>query len=220
MRNFASGPIAFFATLGIAMAPPATAAEPIREERTFSTTVDGKPAGTFTMISTTRDAKTTIQTKVDLKFPTLLGSYRYTLNSVEVWDDGRLTALTSTADDDGKKHKVAATANGDRIAVKADGKSRTVKGPVVTATGWLLPATGADGQATLNVLDSEDGTDTLATVERLPDGTWNRAAVQRYKLTGKDLDAEWWYDATNRLVRQAMVWDGHKVVIELSSPKK
>jgi hypothetical protein len=41
----------------------------------------------------------------------------------------------------------------------------------------------------------------------------------RFKLTGKDLAAEWWFDAAGRPIRQEMTWDGHKVVLELTGVK-
>jgi hypothetical protein len=41
--------------------------------------------------------------------------------------------------------------------------------------------------------------------------------ARRVKVTGKDLDAVWWYDPAGRPVRQEMRWDGHRVVLELAS---
>jgi hypothetical protein len=44
-------------------------------------------------------------------------------------------------------------------------------------------------------------------------------AGSRYKVTGKDVAAEWWFDATGRVIRQEMRWDGHKVILELTGVK-
>ncbi|HJZ55574.1 MAG TPA: DUF6134 family protein, partial [Gemmataceae bacterium] len=74
------------------------------------------------------------------------------------------------------------------------------------------------------VLDTEDGSETLARLEPLPPArvTVGGAAIdaQRFRLSGKDLDAEWWFDPAGRPVRQQMKWDGHTVVLELSGISK
>jgi hypothetical protein len=44
-------------------------------------------------------------------------------------------------------------------------------------------------------------------------------AGMRFKLTGKDVAAEWWFDKNGRVIRQEMKWDGHKVVLELTGVK-
>lgn len=208
-----------------ACAAPAFAAEPDREERAFDVTVDGKPAGSFSVACTAADGKQTVTARASVKVKTLLGSYKYTLDSTEVWEEGKLTALDATTVDDGKKSAVTAAAKKGGLEVTTGGKTRTVSAAAISTTGWFLPDPPAEKKsAAVVVLDAEDGSDTKATVERLADSEWEydgkKVTVRRFKLTGKDLDAEWWYDTGGKPVRLATTWDGHAVVFALAGGKR
>src|SRR5262249_41356761 len=146
----------------------------------------------------------------DVRVTSGLLSYTYKLQSLEVWRGGRLASVEAYADDDGKKHalKVAAAEGG--LTLTADGKTRRGRADVLTTTGWRHPGpTG--GPREVVVLDTEDGSETLARLEPLPPArvTVGGAAIdaQRFRLSGKDLDAEWWFDPAGRPVRQQMKWD-------------
>lgn len=193
--------------------PVVAADKPDKQDRSFDVTVDGKRAGTFNLGWSANGDRHTVSAHADVKFKTLIGTYKYTLTSKEEWEGGKLVSLDATAVNDGKKSAVAAAAKKEGLAVTADGKTRTVSGSAITTTGWFLPNPPAEkGTAKVVVVDTEDGSDTEAKVERLTDKEWGGRMVKRFKLTGKDLDCEWWYDTSDRPVRMAMVWDGHQVV--------
>jgi hypothetical protein len=42
----------------------------------------------------------------------------------------------------------------------------------------------------------------------------------RYRLTGRNLNAEWWFDDTGRPIRQTMKSDGHTVTLDLTEIRK
>lgn len=204
----------------VAVAAPAGAAAD--EARTFDVTVDGKPGGTYTIsTATAADGTETTTVAAAVKVKTLVGNYTYELNSTEVWKNGRLVALSSKANDDGKRHTVVVVAAERGLKVTAGKESRLVGADVITSTGGRPPA--ADKVRNAVVLDTEDGSETVARIEPL--GAC-RVTVggkvidgKKFKLTGKDLAAEWWFDAAGKVIHQEMKWDGHAVVLELVGVK-
>jgi|SRR5215470_1745575 len=191
------------------------------EARDFVVTVDGKPAGNYRLaIDINSDNTETISSTADVKVKTLIGSYTYSLRSAEVWRDGRLVSVSATANDNGKKHAVSASLAGDTLNIVADGRSRSSRGNFLTTTGWQMPRpTDKDGLP--HMLDTEDGTETAVRIQSL--GSWqvnvagNSIVTQRFHVTGKDIETEWWFDSERRPVRQEMKWDGHKVVLHLTA---
>jgi Domain of unknown function (DUF6134) len=193
------------------------------EEREFAVTVDSKGAGTFHLTARADDDGTeTITATANVKISYLLGSYKYTLRSAEVWKRERLISLESSSNDDGKKHTVKASAANDLLTVMVDGQSRKIRGDAFTTTGWRLPT--IDKSRASLLLDTEDGTDTPVRLEWVGQcdveaaGTSVRA--QHFRLTGKDVDVDWWFDGSGRPVRQEMKWDGHKVALQLTGVKR
>src|SRR4051794_38692349 len=105
------------AVLAVALAPRARAAD--TEVRQLNVSVDGKPSGQYTMTFTRADdGSTHIACDAHVKVTVLrITAYHYDYTGTEVWKDGRLLSLRSTCDDDGKKFRVVATAEGDRLKV-------------------------------------------------------------------------------------------------------
>jgi hypothetical protein len=200
-------------------APGLLAADDVR---TFAVTVDGKPAGTYT-ISTAAAADgtetTTVAAAVRVKFA--LYTYVYELNSTEVWKNGRLVSVDATSNDDGKKRTLSAVAGDRDLTVKVNRDSHKVAGAAITSTGVRVPAEDKARDAVM--VNNDDGIDTPVKVEPLGAGrvTLNGQAIDgaRFKLTGKDVAAEWWFDKNGRVLHQEMKWDGHKVVLQLTAIK-
>lgn len=209
-------------TIGIvALASAPTLAE-ADDVRTFAVTVDGKAGGSYTIATAVAaDGTQTVQVTAAVKVRAPLHTYVYELNSVEVWRAGQLVSLTANSNDDGKKRSVTAVANGRDLTVTVNRNTRKTASEVLTATGVQVPAADKVRNATL--FDAEDGSETAVRVEPL--GACrvmlNGQAIDgvRFKLTGKDVDAEWWFDKMGRVIRQEMKWDGHKVVLELTGVK-
>lgn len=206
--------------LGLAWAPGAVSAAD-GELRSFTVTVDGKPAGTFKMAIRQEDGgKETIAVVADVKVRAAFLTYTYSLQSLEVWKEGRLVSVEANANNDGKKTAVRVTPAADGLAVTVNGRSRTIGADVLTTTGWSHPAL-AKGPAGAALLDTEDGTVTPVRLEPLAAAQVAHGGrtieSQRIRVTGKDVNAVWWFDGAGRPVRQEMTWDGHKVVLELTA---
>jgi len=199
------------AALALLLAAPALA----DDNRTFQVSVEGKPAGQFVLKVAEKDGTTecTVSARVEVK--TLLGRYRYSLDSQEAWKDGKLMGLRSTCNDDGTKHDVTLTSDGTTATLKADGK--TIKGgtAVWPTTYWRLPpATGA-----LTLIDSDTGKLISAKLEEVGADKvkvlGKEQAATKYRLTG-GVDVTLWYDAGGRLVRESFVDSGYRTEFELT----
>jgi Domain of unknown function (DUF6134) len=125
--------------------------------------------------------------------------YRYHYASQETWRDGRLMALASTIDDNGKPHEVEAKAKDGKLAVTAPDLREVIAGPILPSTHWDAQVIGAD--RVLNTLNGKVDDIKLAPlgVETVPTGAGPRAAMH-YRYIGA-IKAESWYDAAGHWVK-------------------
>ena len=207
--------LAALVAVALAGAPGRAGAD---EVRTFAVTVDGRPGGTYTITTAAKDGVETTTVAAEVKVKVALRTHVYELNSVEVWKDGRLASVDAKSNDDGKKRAVSAVAGERGLTVTVNGAAHQTAGDVLTATGVRVPTGDKARDAVL--FDAEDGSETAVRVEPLGacKVTLNGQVVEgtRFKLTGKDVAGEWWFDKGGRVIRQEMKWDGHKVVLELT----
>jgi hypothetical protein len=127
-------------------------------------------------------------------------------------------AFESSTNDNGKRKTAKGTATADGLTMTGNGVVRAGRSDVLTTTGWVAP--DAKRQDAI-LLDTEEGTQTAVKVQPLGacQVVVNGKAIdgQKYRLTGKDIDTEWWFDLDGRPIHQRMAWDGHKVVLDLTS---
>lgn len=189
------------------------------DSRTFDVYVDGKSCGFYRIVFVTdRTGAETITAVADIKVPLYFREYRFSYQCLEKWRKGSLDTLEATTNDNGKKSNVKAQATDQGLLVTVAGKSRASPTNLLTSNGCLLPIPVSKAmEATL--LDTEDGSESLTTIEPYGPCTvrvnGRTLSGQRYRVTGKNIDTEWWFDRQNRPIRQMMVWDGHQVILEL-----
>ncbi len=106
--------------------------------------------------------------------------YRFEHDAIENWSHGRLTALTSSTNDDGKKLELAIKAEGQDLLVTLNGKADRLEKANMPASLWNPQTTKAD-----RLVDTVDGKQ-LEIVASQQDGY--------FTLTGK-LNRTLWYDA-------------------------
>lgn len=189
------------------------------ERRTFSILVDNKPAGSHVLVIQSQDDGTEVVTsQANVVVKGLLFTYKYSYHGVETWKGDRLMRLSTTTNDDGKKHIVAAEAAKDGLAMKADGKESLVKGPFWLTSYWKLPSEKERGPGIL-LIDADTGNLINARMEKV--GVEKMTVLGRtvelnhYRLTG-GVKADLWYDGADRLMRQESIEDGHLTVLEPS----
>lgn len=188
------------------------------EVRVFAVTIDKKHAGFYRMTTKVGpDGTETTTITADVKVRILVVNYRYTLHCTEVWKAGQFVSVEAYTDDDGKKTNTKAVAREGGLMVTANGAAKRARSDAVLNTGYRLRDTKAQ---IVSMFDIQDGSETPCRMEALGPGrvTVNGQAIdgQRYRFTGKNVDAEWWFDGAGRPIRQLMVSDGHNVVLTLS----
>jgi hypothetical protein len=190
------------------------------EARDYQITVDGKRGGENHMRIRHRDDGATVVTceaDVSVRYALGLYTYRYTYRGTEVWKEGRLVRLTSSANDDGKQFAVRAEQDGNGLRVTVNGQDATARADVWTTSYWHLPA-AAQRNNKVPLLDADTAQQMAGRLDFV--GT-SRVRVggqvvdcAHWRLTG-DVQAELYFDGQERLVRQETREQGHPTVIEL-----
>lgn len=190
-----------------------------QEFRVFSVRVDNKPSGTHQIVIQKRDdGSLSVSSQADVTVRIAIITYRYSFRGAEIWKDGRLQQLSSTTNDNGKKHAVSLEATKDGLALKANGKESLVKGEPWLTTYWKLPPETQRGPA-VTLLDADTGKLINAKMEKV--GVEKISVVGKlvecvhYKLTG-GVQVDLWYDGADRMVRQESIEEGHRTILELT----
>src|SRR4051794_7236950 len=111
----------------------------VAEERTFSITIDGQPAGELVVkYQTQTDGTTAVSVRADYRAerPTPL-SFEY--RGTESWKDGRLVRLEGLGAESGHKGGITLVAGNDAYALKAGVKEVRVRGEFWCTTGARPP---------------------------------------------------------------------------------
>lgn len=193
------------------------------EIREFIVKVDGKPQGHANMTIQRQDDGTTIVScDTDVRVKVLIKTYIYICRTRETWKDGRLQQLTSQCNDDGKQFQVSATAQPDGIHVRVNGREHITKAETWVSSYWTLPDAKLR-EGILAVLDADNGRDLQGRLQFLGEAQINVAGqtqnVHHYRFNGPNR-IELYYDASQRLVRQDWVEDGHPTALELSRVRR
>lgn len=189
------------------------------EGRDYAIRIDNKPAGTYHLhLVKADDGTTTVRASANVSYRVLLYRYTYTFRGTEVWKAGRLTGLTSTSNDDGKRFNVQAQADGGNLRVTVNGTTTSVRGDVWTTTAWRMPAARYRGHY-LPMIDSDTGRllgGRLEYVDRREITVGDNAVTcSHYRVTG-GTQMELYFDGKDRLVRQETVEQGHATVLQLT----
>jgi hypothetical protein len=203
------------------MAPNVTRAAKT-ESRDYAISVDGKPAGAYTMTLTrSEDGAVTVSCQAEVHVTKLVFHYTYTYRGTEVWKDGRLQRLSSTCNDDGKHFTVNAQAGPSGVQVTVNGMPHVARPDVWTTSFWRLP----DAQLrtpSVPLLDADTGRDMAGTYQSLGVARLTVAGEVKncahYRVlyrTPTPVTADLWYDENERLAHQESVEDGHRTVLDL-----
>jgi hypothetical protein len=189
------------------------------ETREFVVKVDGKPAGYANMTIQQQDDGTTIVScDTNVRVKVLIKTYVYTCRTRETWKDGRLLQLGSQCNDDGKQFQVSAAAQADGIHVRVNGREHLTRAEAWVSSYWTLPDAKMRDQV-IPVVDADNGRDFQGRLQFVGQAQLAIAGqtqnVQHYRFNGPNR-IELYYDASQRLVRQDWVEDGHPTALELN----
>jgi hypothetical protein len=205
-----------FAALSAIAQAPATAQE--SEVRSFTVSIDGKKAGTYTLTVAPRSDGTILVTEqAEVRISYLVYNYSYAFRGQELWRGNALQQMNTASNDDGKRYTLSAIAFNDGLHVTVNGQQHIARADAWPTTYWHLPpAERRNGPIIL--LDADTGRDLSARMQpvganRINVGGQPQDCVH-YRLTGQ-VTVDVWYDSQDRLVRQDSVEDGHRTVLEL-----
>jgi hypothetical protein len=200
---------------------PARAAD--SETREFTVYVDNKVAGKATMkIERQEDGTFVVACDTTVEVKVLFVKYRYTYTGKEVWKDGRLQRFDSSCNDDGKQFVVSAAAEPGGLRIKVNNRERLARPDVWLTSYWSLPDPKLRG-GPLALIDADTGRDLTARLQLVGPAQMRingeEKTVNHYRLTGQ-VQVDLWYDASERLVRQEWVEEGHRTLLELARARR
>ncbi|MBS0243451.1 MAG: hypothetical protein JSS20_14835 [Proteobacteria bacterium] len=140
--------------------------------------------------------------------------YHFDQSSSETWAGNHLVSLQSTTDDNGDKHQLSVSGDGNALRVEADGKRRMADKALLPASLWS--ASIVKQSSLLNTVKGSLMNVRIAEIgeEAIPRHS-SKLSARHFRMTG-DLERDLWYDAAGTLVRLQMKGsDGSLVVYEL-----
>jgi hypothetical protein len=196
-----------------------------QETREYRVYVDGKPArGGAQMVIQRQDDGTTVMSCTSrITVRVLFVTYNYTYSGRETWKNGRLQRFESSCDDDGKRYEVSAVAEENGLRVRVNGQERLARAESWLTSYWSLPEAKLRDQL-IPLIDADTGEDLncrmqhIGTVQMPVAGVVQN--VNHYRLSGGKVKVDVWYDATERLVRQEWVEQGHRTLLELARVRR
>jgi hypothetical protein len=194
------------------------------EQREFSIFVDGREAGQSNMTITVKEDGTTVMTataRVNIR--KLIFNYSFSIDSMEVWKNGKLIGMQNRAVEDGKKTDVDAIFEGNQLKLKINGKEKVINPEVWISSYWKLADKKFHNQK-VPIIDSDTGkemTGDLAYVateqiiiKSQPQNCYH------FRVTGIEVPIDLWFDRYHRLVRQEFTESGHKTIVQLNNIKR
>lgn len=160
------------------------------------------------------DLRLDVRTRIAVKMMYVV-VYRFEQDGSEDWRDGHLAAMTTSTNDDGKKHKISLHRDGDLIDGFGDGHQIHAPGDILTGSLWdedlvksheLLNTITGDVMK-INVKDLGG--------ELVEVGNGPTVTAHHYSITG-DLKREIWYGPDGRMVKLAFIGeDGSHIVYRI-----
>lgn len=188
------------------------------EERTFTVTIGGRPAGEVVLDYQRRTDGTTAVT--------MRGQWRseksitFEYRGTEAWKDGRLVRLEGIGSEDSRKGGITLVAGADAYALKAGVKEVSARGEVWATSGIFPP----DPDAKPLVVDVITGDVCKCKVEKVGaerltvDG--KGMAVTHYRIIAASTRWDVWFDEQQRLAKWVRTREGRMTSAELIRIKK
>ena len=177
----------------------------------FTVLRKGKPFGTHQLsFDRNESGELTVTTDVDLqvKFGPIT-AFRYRLDSVENWIDGKLVALNGKSNNDGRKGEVSAETVDDQLVVDSTEFDGALPLTTIPSSHWNRLQVYQD-----QMLSTETGEVLDIEVENLGDDVvtvgGQDVETTHYRLTS-DLTVDLWYDNQSRWVKLAFEVRGQDI---------
>jgi hypothetical protein len=200
---------------------PLFAAEP--EIREFRVIVDGQPQGTHRLrIADGERGETVVRVDAEVRIDFLVYAYVYAIQAEEAWKDGRLSRTSARIEDGSTRTRISGTIDSKGSKLNFNGKARTGRAAALSSIFWSLPAENIRKQPFV-LLDVDTGELREARLEQRERGSVkagdSNVDCTHYRISG-GAQADLWFDAAGRLVRQESIEDGHRTVLSLSAIRR
>jgi len=194
----------FLAAVAMPCRSPA-AAQPAPQTLDFDIAHDGVVVGHHHVTFRQEGDKLVVHSELKIEVEMLfLTVYRYQQTRDEVWRDGKLIALASTADDDGTPRNIRGEAGPDGMKVTSGKDNWTLPAESIPASYWNISMVTGKGP----LVDSMSGKVLNQTVVKL--------GQEKVRAGGRDIVAthyrlnakrprDVWYDASGRWVKMRAI---------------
>ncbi|MEO1322785.1 MAG: DUF6134 family protein [Pseudomonadota bacterium] len=183
----------------------------------FTVLRKGKPFGRHILsFDRAEDGALTVTTDVDLqvKFGPIT-AFKYRLDSVEEWVDGRLVALNGTSNSDGRKGKVSATTEANKLKVESTKFTGALPTTTIPSSHWNRMQVYQE-----QMLSTETGEVLDIEVETIGEDTvmvGDQAVKTTHYRLQSDLTVDLWYDDQSRWVKLAFEVRGQDIEYVLNA---
>jgi hypothetical protein len=146
------------------------------------------------------ELKVKVETRVVVRIA-FVPVYRFEHDGTESWRDGQLVSLSSDTNDDGKRHRLSVTSQGNRLRIESDGSASEAEPGLIPASLWNDQLVRQS--VLLNTIDGSRMSVAVARLGAEPvEVGRNRVQADHYRITGA-LNRDLWYTAEGELVRVA-----------------
>lgn len=192
---------------------------PMVQQRNFRVSVNGKPAGTYTQVITTRDLTTEVKSTSTVDTKVFVVKYHYSFDGMEEWvGRGNVLQLYQVAanlNDGGSWVKSTVAPSKGKLLMKSAIGERSAPREAWTSTYWCLPPKDIRDKP-LILLNFELGKPEQITLTRIGEETINGTKCTHWKAVGLST-VDLWYDSDERLVKRSMIRKGQSTVVDLVS---
>lgn len=183
----------------------------------FTVLRKGKPFGRH-VLSFDRQADGALMVTSDVDLNVRFGpitAFKYRLDSVERWTGGKLVSLSGKTNNDGRKARVSAQANGDIITVDGSKFDGEVSPTIIPSSHWNILQVYGD-----RMLSTESGEVLDIEVDNLGADIvkvgGDDVEATHYRLTS-DITVDLWYDSQSRWVKLAFETKGQSIEYVLNT---
>ncbi|HEX3149543.1 MAG TPA: DUF6134 family protein [Gemmataceae bacterium] len=189
------------------------------EERTFTVTVDGKPAGEIVLEIQKRADGSTVATMREKYQSDGSTHVSFDFRGMETWKESRVVRLEGIGSENGRKGGITLIAGKDAYSLKAGVKEVSIRDEVWPTTGVMPPI---PDRKTL-VVEAISGDVLQAKIKKIGadsvDVAGKAITTTHYRVTAGASRWDVWYDENNCLAKRSWVRDGRTVIAHLTQIK-
>jgi len=176
---------------------------------------DGGEIGHQSVVFATAGPALAVTTKIAIRYRFLfLTLYRFDLDSIETWRDGRLVALATGTEDNGERYRVRARRDGDGVVV--EGQKGEWRAPADVAPSSLWHRAMIGRSPLLSVRRGDPLAVRYRRIGRETVDVGGRAVLAEHVRVEGELERDLWFDDDGLLVRIRFEGDdGSEIVFAL-----